>query len=216
MERAIRRAVSPVTSPHAATTASRNELEPASVPAVRTWTVLSANSAKLEKAAARAHADRQPGTSLPNRTPAQTLSNLRAWIQVRLNRGLFHPEVLAAMRRKKGGDMFFTHVGRELRRRRRQAVVVALGIALVVTVSAMSEGVSAAQESVLHSLYGVGTDITVTQAAAAGTGGPARFGLNPADRASRARRSLAIRSSRARDPPRCRRIGSRSSPTCRA
>ncbi len=111
--------------------------------------------------------------------------------------------------------MFFTHVGRELRRRRRQAVVVALGIALVVTVSAMSEGVSAAQESVLHSLYGVGTDITVTQAAAAGTG-PARFGLNPADRASRARRSLAIRSSRARDPPRCRRIGSRSSPTCRA
>src|SRR6266542_3606641 len=216
MERAIRRAVSPVTSPHAATTASRNELEPVSVPAVRTWTVLSANSAKLEKAAARAHADRQPGTSLANRTPAQTLSNLRAWIQVRLNRGLFHPEVLAAMRRKKGGDMFFTHVGRELRRRRRQAVVVALGIALVVTVSAMSEGVSAAQESVLHSLYGVGTDITVTQAAAAGTGGPARFGLNPADRASRARRSLAIRSSRARDPPRCRRIGSRSSPTCRA
>ena len=58
MERAIRRAVSPVTSPHAATTASRNKLEPASVPAVRTWTVLSANSAKLEKAAARAHADR--------------------------------------------------------------------------------------------------------------------------------------------------------------
>ncbi|HEY3209802.1 MAG TPA: ABC transporter permease [Actinomycetota bacterium] len=88
--------------------------------------------------------------------------------------------------------MFFTYVGRELRRRRRQAVVVALGLALgiglVVTVSAMSDGVSAAQESVLHSLYGVGTDITVTQAAAPGTGGPARFGLNPADRAQQGER----------------------------
>ncbi len=88
--------------------------------------------------------------------------------------------------------MFFTYVGRELRRRRRQAVVVALGLALgiglVVTVSAMSDGVSTAQRSVLHSLYGVGTDITVTQAAAASTGGPARFGLNPADRAQQGQR----------------------------
>jgi putative ABC transport system permease protein len=83
--------------------------------------------------------------------------------------------------------VFFTYVGRELRRRRRQAVVVALGlglgIGLVVTVSAMSDGVSAAQTSVLHSLYGVGTDITVTRSASAGTGRQARFGLNPADRA---------------------------------
>ena len=82
--------------------------------------------------------------------------------------------------------MFFTYVARELRRRRRQAVVVAIGLALgvglVVTVSAMSDGVGAAQRSVLHSLYGVGTDITVTQTAAAGSGGGARFGLNPANR----------------------------------
>ena len=79
--------------------------------------------------------------------------------------------------------MFFTYVARELRRRRRQAVVVALGLALgiglVVTVSAMSAGVREAQDTVLHSLYGVATDVTVTQSAAAGTGGPARFGLNP-------------------------------------
>jgi ABC-type antimicrobial peptide transport system permease subunit len=79
--------------------------------------------------------------------------------------------------------MFFTYVARELRRRRRQALVVALGLALgiglVVTVSAMAAGVRTAQSTVLKSLYGVGTDITVTQAAGAGTGGPARFGLNP-------------------------------------
>ncbi|HJP66357.1 MAG TPA: ABC transporter permease [Actinomycetota bacterium] len=78
--------------------------------------------------------------------------------------------------------MFFTYVSRELRRRRRQAIVVgvglALGVGLVVTVSAMATGVRAAQNDVLQSLYGVGTDITVTRAAGAGTGGPARFGLN--------------------------------------
>jgi hypothetical protein len=34
-----------------------------------------------------------------------------------------------------------------------------------------------AQSDVLHSLYGVGTDITVTQAPKAGTGGPGRFGF---------------------------------------
>src|SRR5438067_7114597 len=85
----------------------------------------------------------------------------------------------------RGGAMFVTYVLRELRRRRRQAVVVAvglaLGIGLVVTVSAMAAGVRAAQASVLKSLYGVGTDVTVTQPAAAGSGPRARFGLNPSD-----------------------------------
>ena len=40
-----------------------------------------------------------------------------------------------------------------------------------------------AQDAVLHSLYGVATDMTVTQSASAGTGGPARFGLNPSNQA---------------------------------
>lgn len=79
--------------------------------------------------------------------------------------------------------MFFTYVARELRRRRRQTLVVALGLALgiglVVTVSAMAAGVRTAQSTVLQSLYGVGTDVTVTRSADAGSGGPARFGLNP-------------------------------------
>ncbi|HEY1329908.1 MAG TPA: ABC transporter permease [Actinomycetota bacterium] len=79
--------------------------------------------------------------------------------------------------------MFFTYAARELRRRRRQAIVVALGLAvgigLVVTISAMASGVRAAQGTALQSLYGVGTDVTVTKAATFGSGGPARFGLNP-------------------------------------
>jgi putative ABC transport system permease protein len=72
--------------------------------------------------------------------------------------------------------MFFTYLRRELRRRMRQAIFIALGLALgiglVITVTAASAGVKNAQGTVLHSLYGVGTDITVTKAPAAGaTGG---------------------------------------------
>ena len=82
--------------------------------------------------------------------------------------------------------MFITYLSRELRRRRRQAAVVAvglgLGIALVMVVTAVADGVHDAQGQVLHSLYGVGTDVTVTEAAVAGSGGPQRFGLNPGDR----------------------------------
>jgi putative ABC transport system permease protein len=77
--------------------------------------------------------------------------------------------------------MFFTYLRRELRRRIRQAIFIALGLALgiglVITVTAASSGVKNAQATVLHSLYGVGTDITVTQAPTAGSGGPAGFGF---------------------------------------
>src|ERR1035438_6297185 len=77
--------------------------------------------------------------------------------------------------------MFFTYLRRELRRRMRQAIFIALGLALgiglVITVIAASSGVSSSQETVLHSLYGVGTDINVTQTPTAGSGGPARFGF---------------------------------------
>lgn len=70
--------------------------------------------------------------------------------------------------------MFFTYLTRELRRRGRQAFVIALGLALgiglTITVTAASAGVNAAQKTVLHSLYGVGTDMTVTSTAAAGSG----------------------------------------------
>jgi ABC-type antimicrobial peptide transport system permease subunit len=75
--------------------------------------------------------------------------------------------------------VFFTYLGRELRRRMRQASFIALGLAvgigLVITVTATSSGVKNAQSTVLHSLYGVGTDITVTQAPTRGSGGPFGF-----------------------------------------
>lgn len=65
--------------------------------------------------------------------------------------------------------MFFTYLRRELRRRRRAALVVALGLALgiglVITVNSVSNGMRDAQDDVLHSLYGVGTDLTVTKEA---------------------------------------------------
>lgn len=74
--------------------------------------------------------------------------------------------------------MFFTYLRRELRRRRKAALVVAsglaLGIALVIIVSSVSSGMSKAQDKVLQSLYGLGTDMTVTKAAAAPGSGTER------------------------------------------
>lgn len=77
--------------------------------------------------------------------------------------------------------MFFTYLWRELRRRARQAIFIAvglaLGIGLVITVTAASSGVKNAQASVLHSLYGVGTDITVSKTPTAGAAGSGGFGF---------------------------------------
>jgi putative ABC transport system permease protein len=63
--------------------------------------------------------------------------------------------------------LLFTYMRRELRHRLRQTIFVvvglAVGIGLVLTVSATSAGVRDAQGKVLTSLYGLGTDITVTK-----------------------------------------------------
>ncbi|MET8663207.1 ABC transporter permease [Streptomyces tendae] len=73
--------------------------------------------------------------------------------------------------------MFFTYLRRELRRRRKAALVVAsglaLGIALVIVVDSVSSGMGRAQDKVLQSLYGLGTDMTVTKAAEASSGSTA-------------------------------------------
>ncbi|WP_334172394.1 ABC transporter permease [Sinomonas sp.] len=81
--------------------------------------------------------------------------------------------------------MFARYLRRELSGRRKQTVIIAialaLAIALVIVVNALSAGVRDAQKAALASVYGVGTDITVTQAPAAptagGTQGP-RFQFN--------------------------------------
>lgn len=61
---------------------------------------------------------------------------------------------------------YFTYLRRELRRRMRQSIFIGLGLAvgigLVITVLGASAGVKAAQNKVLRSLYGIGTDLTVT------------------------------------------------------
>ncbi|MGO4298992.1 ABC transporter permease [Leifsonia sp. RAF41] len=82
--------------------------------------------------------------------------------------------------------MFGTYLRRELLNRRKQTIIIAIGmalaIALVIIVDAVSGGVRQAQQSVLQSVYGVGTDITVSQPATAqgattqqGAGGGPRF-----------------------------------------
>jgi putative ABC transport system permease protein len=77
---------------------------------------------------------------------------------------------------------YLTYLRRELGHRIRQATVIAAGLAvgigLVVVVTAAAGGVKNAQAAVLHSLYGVGTDVTVTKAVGkppASAHGPAGF-----------------------------------------
>jgi hypothetical protein len=86
---------------------------------------------------------------------------------------------------------FLTYLRRELRRRMRQSVVIALGLALgiglVITVTAASSGVKNAQTDVLSSLYGVGTNVTVTK-------GRIRWGT------VRRAGSLSVRAGRAAGP----------------
>lgn len=85
--------------------------------------------------------------------------------------------------------MFGTYLFRELTNRRKQTAIIAIGmalaIALVIIVNAVSAGVRDAQATALESIYGVGTDITVSQtpeAPAEGElpqGGPSfEFGAN--------------------------------------
>jgi putative ABC transport system permease protein len=94
--------------------------------------------------------------------------------------------------------MFITYLRRELAGRRKQTAIVATGmaiaIALVIIVNAVSSGVKAAQASVLESVYGVGTDITISQTpsaptgdgsgASGGSGGPQRFNFGATDGAT--------------------------------
>lgn len=98
--------------------------------------------------------------------------------------------------------MFGTYLRRELTNRKRQTMIVAFGmafaIALVMAVSAVSSGVKNSQDEVLGSLYGIGTDITVTQTAepgADGTDGPPRFDFG-ADAGTNADGSRTVDSTR--------------------
>ncbi|WP_375383763.1 ABC transporter permease [uncultured Microbacterium sp.] len=76
--------------------------------------------------------------------------------------------------------MYWTYLWRELAGRKRQTAIVAVGlaiaIALVIIVNSLAAGVRDAQAQALESVYGVGTDLTVTGAAATpGQAGGAQF-----------------------------------------
>jgi putative ABC transport system permease protein len=84
--------------------------------------------------------------------------------------------------------MFSTYLLRELSTRRKQTAIIAIGmalaIALVIIVNGVAAGVKSAQASVLDSVYGVGTDVTISQTAEPGAdgGGPGeRFSFGADD-----------------------------------
>ncbi|GAA1697314.1 ABC transporter permease [Microbacterium sediminicola] len=66
--------------------------------------------------------------------------------------------------------MYWTYLRRELAGRKKQTIIVAAGlaiaIALVIIVNSLAAGVRDAQAQALESVYGVGTDLTVTGATA--------------------------------------------------
>ena len=79
-----------------------------------------------------------------------------------------------------------TYMFAELRRRRGRTILTALGlavgVALVVTVNAVSSGLNDAQQEVLAPLTGVGTDMTVTRPLTVSADGQGGFGdLSPAE-----------------------------------
>lgn len=69
----------------------------------------------------------------------------------------------------------FEYVRRGITRRKRQTAIIAIGMALavaaVMVISAASSGIAAAQSSVLQSVYGVGTDLTITSQPSMGSAG---------------------------------------------
>src|SRR4051794_17552447 len=81
--------------------------------------------------------------------------------------------------------MYGTYLRRELFGRKKQTIIVAAGlaiaIALVMIVNSLAAGVRDAQAQALESVYGVGTDLTVTGAQAQpgqGGGGAFQFDQN--------------------------------------
>jgi ABC-type antimicrobial peptide transport system permease subunit len=79
---------------------------------------------------------------------------------------------------------YLSYISAELRRRKGRTLLTALGLAvgvgLVVTVSALSTGLDDAQDQVLKPLTGVGTDMSVTRPLKLGSNG--FEGLSPAER----------------------------------
>jgi putative ABC transport system permease protein len=79
------------------------------------------------------------------------------------------------MTRQRTGSFLLIYLRHELRRRSRQTLLsaagLAVGVGIVLTVTAAAAGVSSAQATVLHSLYGIGTDVTVTVAPPASSPG---------------------------------------------
>ena len=87
--------------------------------------------------------------------------------------------------------MFGTYLFRELTNRRKQTAIISIGmalaIALVIIVNGVAAGVRDAQSTVLQSIYGVGTDITVTEPAQVNAdtpGGRTGFDFGAADGAA--------------------------------
>src|SRR6266542_3618050 len=83
-------------------------------------------------------------------------------------------------KRRTATVFYIRYIGAELRRRKGRTILTALGLAvgvgLVVTVTALSKGLDDAQDEVLKPLTGGGTDMSVTRPlSASGSGSNQTF-----------------------------------------
>ena len=90
---------------------------------------------------------------------------------------------------------YLRYIAAELRRRKGRTILTALGLAvgvgLVVTVTALSRGLDDAQAEVLEPLTGVGTDMSVARPITIDTeGGEAEFGIGPESLSPKEQRQL--------------------------
>lgn len=83
--------------------------------------------------------------------------------------------------------MFATYLRRELSNRKKQSIIIAIGmalaIALVILVNGVSAAVKDAETTALSSVNGVGTDITISKTAKPGSGNQ-RFAFGSGDQSS--------------------------------
>src|SRR5829696_4655404 len=93
------------------------------------------------------------------------------------------------------GMFYFSYISAELRRRKARTLLTALGLAvgvgLVATVTALSNGLDDAQDEVLRPLTGVGTDMSVARPIrASGSGDDQSFSAGPGDLSPKEQKQL--------------------------
>src|SRR5919108_76068 len=145
-------------------------------------TLLSASADRGSQAAREARA--KSGMKILQIRFAASSMTSKPYCQKSHRKRWFHPFERSEHRQEEPALFYISYAFAELRRRKGRTLFTALGLAvgvgLVVTVSALSTGLDDAQDEVLKPLTGVGTDMSVTRPLkVSGNGTDANFRVAP-------------------------------------